>query len=970
MSATPQRLTPNASLDQNAGRAVPRVAHLPDHGSRPTSQDLAGKLLANLAVLLLLAGGNARAASDAPHIDSIGPTQGSVAGGTVVTINGSGFAEDTAVRFNRTAGINVQVLSSSQLRVTTPRLAEGPFATALAAVRLSNASGEAFTEFLYLPPTLEEIGPGDVTTIAGVGNFVGDGRQATQAIVEAQGTAFDAEGNLYLGEENGGQVRKIDGSGRITIIAGTGVTGFSGDGGPATAAQFNWPMGLAVDRSGNIFIADASQNHRVRRIDAATGIVNTIAGTGQSGYSGDGGPATQAQLNMLDGSSLAVDPQGNVYVLDAGNQRVRRIDTSGIITTVAGNGAAGFSGDGGPAANASFNFSRSGWPSASLAVDSPGNVYVLDWYNNRIRRIALDGRVSTVVGGGSLAPDDGVAANQASVFLAAIAVDRQDRLLFTHGARIWRVEPNGLLTRLAGTGTPGLSPDGVLARNASMIPIQISVAPDGGIFVSERSAKRIRRIDPVTGVLTTAAGIGPATIGDSGSLALETVFEDIGNLALDDAGDILVVEPRGSHRIRRMDRAGRIVTLAGIGVESIQGFYREGIAALNAGMSPVSVAIDASRNIVFTDFCSVRRIGADGLVRTVAGPVTEIQSCGYSGDGGPATAAKLADEQDVLKLDSQDNILIADLFNHRVRIVDAATGVISTFAGSGPGGSGDHQGGGFAGDGGPAKEALLKGPSDVAFDSRRGVCIADVGNQSVRCVDAQGIIRTVAGHGEAYPGDGGPGTAAHLSPYRIAFDHTGNMYISDYYDHGLIRKLDVNGIISTVAGNGTRGFSGDGGPALQAQFDYGSGLAIDAQDNIVLFDGANRRIRVIKQGAIVAPPGAKVEATSGTPQSAPIGILFSSLLEVTVSVPPGTPAAGVRVDFSAPSTGASCVFSNNNPTISILTDRNGKASAPCRAVNQAGVYTVTATPLGSGHPGSFSLTNTPSTGGKRRAVRP
>ncbi|HEX9161520.1 MAG TPA: IPT/TIG domain-containing protein [Thermoanaerobaculia bacterium] len=962
MSANTQPLT-----------ALPRaVRHLPNDGSHPTSQDLAGKFLGNLVVLLLLllAGGTARAASDAPHIDSIAPIQGPTAGGTVVTITGSGFAQGTAVRFNRNAGINVQILSPSQVQVTTPRLGEGPFATALAAVRLSNGSGQTFTEFLYLPPTLDEIGPGDVTTIAGVGNFVGEGRLATQAIVEAQGTAFDAEGNLYLGEENGGQVRKIDQSGRITTIAGTGVIGFSGDGGPATDAQFNWPAGLAVDRFGNIFIADSFGNNRVRKIDALTGIVSTIAGSTQpdhgGGYGGDGGPATQAQLNTPTGS-VAVDAQGNVYVLDAGNQRVRKIDTSGIITTLAGSGANGFSGDGGPATQASFRLNPSARPGGSLALDSLGNLYVLDWDNHRIRRVGLDGVVSTVVGGGSIRPNDGVLATQANVFLSALAVDRQDRVLFSDNWTVWQVQSNGSLRRLAGTGSPGLSPDGILARDASMIPINISVAPNGDIFVSERSAKRIRRIDAVTGVLTTAAGIGPATIGDGGSRALETVFEDIGNLTLDNAGDILVVEPRGSHRIRRIDRAGRIVTVAGMGVEAIQGFYHEGVEALHAGMAPVSVDTFASGNIVFTDFCSVRRIGTDGLIRTVAGPLTQIQSCGYSGDGGPATAAQLAEGQGVLKVDGQGNIFIADLFNHRVRRADAATGIITTFAGSGPAGS--DQGGGFAGDGGPATQALLSGPSDVALEIKRNICIADTGNFSVRCVDPQGIISTVAGHGPAYPGDGNPGTGVTLNPYRIAFDPTGNMYISDAAD-GRIRRLDVNGIISTVAGSGSRGFSGDGGPALQAQFDYGSGLAIDGQGNILLFDGENRRIRVVKQGAIIAPPDAHAEATLGTPQSAPLWTLFPSPLEVTVKASWGTPAPGVRVDFSAPTSGASCVFSNDMRTISILTDRNGKATASCRAAFQAGFYTVTATPLGSGQASSFSLTNTPSTGGKRRAVRP
>jgi len=720
-------------------------------------------------------------------------------------------------------------------------------------------------------------------------------------------------------------------------------------------------MGLAIDRSGNILIADAIQNNRVRRIDAATGIVHTIAGTGQKGYSGDGGPATQAQLNTPTGS-IAVDGQGNVYVLDAGNQRVRRIDISGMITTFAGNGTSGFSGDAGPATLAAFNFSDSARPGGSLAVDSPGNVYVLDWNNQRIRRVGVDGLITTVFGGGNQAPADGVVANHARGFVASVAVDRQDRLLFEHEDRIWRVEPSGLLTRLAVTGDPGLSPDGALARDAPMIPINIAVAPNGDIFVSERSAKRIRRIDALTGILSTAAGIGPATIGDGGGSALETVFEDIGNLSIDPAGDILVVEGRGSHRIRRIDRTGRVVTVAGIGVETIPGFYYEGVEALHAGIAPTSVDTDTTGNIFFTDFCSVRRIGTDGRIRTVAGPITQIQSCGYSGDGGPATNAQLAAEQDVAKLDNQGNIFIADLFNHRVRRVDAVTGVITTFAGSGPADSfpPGNQYGGFAGDGGPATEALLAGPSDVAFDSRGNTCIPDVGNFSVRCVDPQGIIRTVAGRGDTFPGDGGPGTGVAFSPYRIAFNRAGNMYISDYYDRGLVRKLDVNGIISTAAGSGTRGFSGDGGPARLAQFDYGSGLAIDAQDNILVFDGDNRRIRIIKQGAVIAPANPTVTRTGGSPQSAPVRTPFVSLLEVTVKDSFGNPAPGVRVDFSAPPSGATCVFSNGGTSIPVLTDRSGTASAEGRANCLSGSYAVTATPLASGTSVSFSLKNLPS----------
>jgi sugar lactone lactonase YvrE len=833
-------------------------------------------IAASIVVCFAVAGLPARAQTGALDIASISPSQGPIAGGTILTIAGSGFVPGTVVRFNRTAAANVQVLDASHLQVTAPPLGSGPFATALAAVRVSNASGTAYGEFLYVPPRLDEIRVGDITTIAGVGIFIGEGRLATQALVEAEALAIDASGNLYLGEETGGLVRKIGPDGRIVTIAGNGIVGFSGDGGPATDAQFNWPSGVAVDRAGNIFVADAFGNNRVRKIDATTGIVRTIAGSGRAGFSGDGGPATQALLNTPAGS-VALDGQGNTYVLDLGNQRIRKIDGAGIITTVAGTGAVGFSGDGGPATQASFHLTLD--QSGAVAVDSHGTLYVVDGGNQRIRRIGSNGIVSTVAGGGSQPISDGVLATDINLIFDCVTVDAQDRLLFSAARRIWRLENNGLLTKLAGTGTAGLSPDGVPAHDAAMVPMNLAVAANGDLFVSERSARRIRRISATTGVLTTAAGIGPATIGDGAGHAVAAVFQDIGNLALDGAGNILVVEPRGSLRIRRIDSAGRIATVAGIGVEPIRDFYQEGMQALSAGMSPVSVQADSVGDIFFTDFCAVRKIGVDGRVRTVVGPLTNNQQCGFGGDGGPGTGALLAAEQDTVKLDAQGNAFVADVFNHRVRRLDAVTGIITTFAGSGPatspgGYDPNPPSNAFAGDGGPANQALLAGPTDVAFDSRRNVCIADTGNFSVRCVDPQGVIRTVAGRGNNFPGDGGQGTAAILNPYRIAFDRAGNLYISDA-NNSSIRKLDVNGTISTVAGvSGRQGFSGDGGSALQANLDYGSGLAVDAQGNLLIFDGGNRRIRVVKQADTPASGTASTKTLGSRATVSPSATLY------------------------------------------------------------------------------------------------
>ena len=773
--------------------------------------------------------GNASAQQAAPVVASISPSRGPVAGGTTVILSGSGFTAGTTVAFNRRSASNVQVIDATRIQATTPPLEEDHLAVALAAVRVSNAVGTAYAEFLYVPPTFDEIGIGDITTIAGVGNFVGEGRQARQAMFEVNSLAFDHSGNLYTSDETTGRVRRVGPDGRVVTVAGS-VGGFSGDGGPATEARFNFPAALALDRQGNLYIADAVGNNRIRRVDAATGIVRTIAGTGVRGFSGDGGPATQAMIDTPT-SSLAIDAQGNLFFADAGNQRIRRIDTSGVIATIAGTGATGFSGDGGPATGAAFNLG-----SAALAVDSRGTLFVADAANTRIRRVGGDGRVTTVCGGGGQPLSDGANALDVACFVEYLALDRQERVVFTAERRVWRIEENGRLTRLAGTGSAALSADGIPAVEAALLSHTIAVAPNGDIVVGERSARRIRRIDAVTGIISTVAGIGPGWVGESGE-AIAAAFGDAGNVGLDRDGNVLVVDSRGSLRIRRLDASGAITTVAGTGVEAIQGLFEEGMAAAGAAMAPHSVQADAAGNIYYTDFCSLRRIGTDGRVRTVVGPTTSVQDCGYFGDGVPGTSAKLGAEHNTIRVDRAGNVFISDLFSNRVRRWDAATGIVATFAGNGA-----H---GITGDGGPARQAAVAEPADVAFHPRGDICIAGV--SSIRCVDAQGIIRTLLG-----PGAGGLA----INPWRIAFDPAGNLYLSDI-DNSVIRKLDASGSVTTVAGIvGRPGFSGDGGPATQARINFGSGLALDAQGNILIFDGVNLRVRVIKKAPRLGGPAA------------------------------------------------------------------------------------------------------------------
>jgi sugar lactone lactonase YvrE len=331
-----------------------------------------------------------------------------------------------------------------------------------------------------------------IYTVAGLGTqgFSGDGGQATSAQLNYPvGGAVDAQGNLYIADNTNHRVRKVSPAGVITTVAGDGVPGYGGDGGQATSARLNFPDGVAVDSHGDLFIAD-SLNNRVREVSPA-GVITTVAGNGSAGYSGDGGQATSAALDNPTG--VAVGPGGVLYIADEANERVREVHANGIITTVAGTGGAGFSGDGGPAGSAELN------TPVAVATDSQGDLYIADGSNWRVRKVDANGTITTIAGNGTagFSGDGGQATSAEISFPRGIAVDQAGNVYIAdlNNYRVRRVTPDGRISSIAGDGSLGFSGDGGQALSAELGSVY-GVATDAGgdVFVFDSSNQRVREV--------------------------------------------------------------------------------------------------------------------------------------------------------------------------------------------------------------------------------------------------------------------------------------------------------------------------------------------------------------------------------------------------------------------------------------------------------------------------------------------
>ncbi|MGI5484683.1 RICIN domain-containing protein [Streptomyces lavendofoliae] len=331
-----------------------------------------------------------------------------------------------------------------------------------------------------------------ISTVAGTGvaGFKGDNEPAAAAqLNRPYGIAVDSTGTLYFSDHSNHRVRKITSDGRISTVAGTGAAGFSGDNGPAVSAQLNYPREVAVDSAGAVYICDTN-NHRIRKI-TPDGKISTVAGTGTAGFSGDGGPATAAQLHTPVG--VAVTSTGVLHISDYANHRVRTVTPEGKISTVAGAGPAGFSGDDGPAASARLNGPH------GVAVDGADDLYVADYGNHRVRKVTADGKISTIAGTGSagFSGDDGPAVSARLNGPVGVVVDSTGIVYIAEysGHRVRKVAPDGKISTVAGTGSAGFSGDGGPAASGKLnTPFGLAVDCVDTLFIADHANNRVRRI--------------------------------------------------------------------------------------------------------------------------------------------------------------------------------------------------------------------------------------------------------------------------------------------------------------------------------------------------------------------------------------------------------------------------------------------------------------------------------------------
>jgi uncharacterized protein (TIGR03437 family) len=650
-----------------------------------------------------------------------------------------------------------------------------------------------------------------------------------------------------------------------------------------------------------------------------------------------------------------------------------------------------------------------------VAADGAGNLFIADTDNFRIRKVSASGIITTVAGGGTLAEADGGPATSAILTPSSVAVDSDGNLFVAEAGfaspgnysvpfRIRKVSPTGMITTVAGGGTlSGASADGGPATNAKLDPSGVAVDSAGNLYIADGCSicvpefsgisHRIRKVSS-GGTITTVAGGGTAGLGDGGPATSANISYPAG-VAADAEGNLFIAD-RFNYRLRKVSPSGIITTAAGDGTGR---FYSSAYVdpatddrpATSARLShPRGTAVDGAGNLLIADTGNhrVRRVSTEGIITTVAGNGT----AGFSGDGGPATSAQLSAPIS-LAVDGAGNVFFVDAGNGRVRKV-SSNGIITTVAGNGTRGS--------SGDGGPAISAALGGFScnvwcgGVAVDGVGSLFIADSG--SIRQVSPSGIITTVAG-GDGFFGDGPAGVAVDaagnlfmvgdggilkitpsgtvtlvaqlFSALAVAVDGAGNLIITTsdfegFFNSERVVRVSADGTVTTVAGTGLGGSSGDGGAASTATLMGPSGLALDGAGNIYIADSGNNVVRILRPANQSVLVGAVVDAASQRDDPVSPGkivTIYGAGLgpsELTQNQPSngqfGTELTGTRVSFNG--SAAPILYTSATQVAAIVPYGVTGETAQVTVSYQGEVSAAFTVPLAASAPSLFTLNQT------------
>jgi trimeric autotransporter adhesin len=735
-----------------------------------------------------------------------------------------------------------------------------------------------------------------------------------------------------------------------------------GDGGPATSGLLYFPNAVVPDGNGNLYILDAG-NYRIRKVGAdrkistfvdlpvygydlkrgddgylyvsgesqvikisPSGTVSVVAGTGEYGYGGDGGPATSALVG--DAYGVAVDNAGTVYFSDVstGSHRIRQVTTDGIVQTIAGAGAPGFNGDN-QAARAAALYDPSG-----LAVDSTGNIYVADYNNYRIRKFKVGGTITTIAGATTWGqPVNGPAVGNRLGQIEGLWVDAGGTVYATdtYNDVVFKVSAGGALTLLAGNFDAYSHPeDGPSLSVSVRNPVGVGVDDAGIVWIAD-ATHRIRQMSANGGNLTTVAG-RIHFAGDGGPATSALLNEPL-DITFDPQGNAYIADSL-NYVIRKVTPDGRISTFAG---KLRPGALTTGTSIDNAMLPYVEIeATDAAGAIYFASSVQVFKVTPDGVITLVAG----TGSAGNTGDGGKATLATFT-HIDGIAVGAGGTLYIADLGANRVRAIAPDTGIISAFAGSGTRGR--------AGDGQLATGAQFRfvNRARVATDSSGNVYLTDDGNYQVRMVDRQGIITNVVGNGTRGHVEGVRATSAGFSvPCALAVDPAGDLYVATDGDPEIYRVS--GGMLRRISGSGSE-VAAEGLPALRSFF-YTVNLRADANRDLYSVDMYTSTVRKLVWNAPAA-----FSVLDGDRQTAAIGESLAKPLKVQVMGRAGVGVAAVTVNFTVTSGSARL------SSATALTDTEGIAGVALTVGPSAGPVTVTATVGGTTlGPVTFTATGT------------